>query len=180
MSEQLMSEWPWALLAVLAGFATGFSWWGVRRAPSWQVAGRRPGGAEGADRAGPRPAVEASAVAVEVPVTVLADLLVALLDAGLPPGPAMATLQQQLARSGLRAGPGLPVLESALALAARSGLAPSPLIAAGAAERFRAETAAQTEAANRLGVLVALPVGLCLLPAFVAATVVPMVLGLLR
>jgi tight adherence protein B len=34
-------------------------------------------------------------------------------------------------------------------------------------------------AANRLGVLVVVPMGLCLLPAFVVLTVVPLVLGLL-
>jgi hypothetical protein len=81
-----------------------------------------------------------------------------------------------------RPGPGpvsaSAVLASALELAAATGLGPVPLVRAAAAEERRRRSAAQVQAARRLGVMILLPTGLCLLPAFVLLTVVPLVLDL--
>ena len=64
-------------------------------------------------------------------------------------------------------------------LSQRTGMAPVPLVTAAAASRRRRAREAQAVAAQRLGVLVVLPTGLCLLPAFVLLTVAPLVLDLL-
>jgi hypothetical protein len=66
-----------------------------------------------------------------------------------------------------------------LALSLRTGMAPVPLVTAAADSRRRSRAQAQALAAQRLGVLVVLPTGLCLLPAFVLLTVAPLVLDLL-
>ncbi|HEX2808972.1 MAG TPA: hypothetical protein VHN80_22630 [Kineosporiaceae bacterium] len=69
-------------------------------------------------------------------------------------------------------------LVSALELAAVSGLGPVALVHAAADEERRRRGGAQIVAARRLGVMILLPTGLCLLPAFVLLTVVPLVLDL--
>jgi hypothetical protein len=69
-------------------------------------------------------------------------------------------------------------LASALELAAVSGLGPVALVHAAADEERRRLRGAQVLAARRLGVMILLPTGLCLLPAFVLLTVVPLVIDL--
>lgn len=64
-------------------------------------------------------------------------------------------------------------------LATTTGVGPAALLRATAEEQRRRLHAARIRAAHRLGVLVLLPTGLCLLPAFVLLTVVPMILDLL-
>lgn len=114
-----------------------------------------------------------------VPAAVLADLLVAVLEAGLPADQAVDVLRHHLAANGLSEPPGMGPVRQALELATRTGVAPGSLVRAAAAEHRRRDAAAGTLAARRLGVLIVLPVGLCLLPAFVTLTVVPLVLALL-
>jgi tight adherence protein B len=70
------------------------------------------------------------------------------------------------------------VVEEALWLAARSGLPPTILIRRSAAEERRRQTAAQMRAVRRLEVLLVVPAGLCLLPAFILLGVVPVILDL--
>jgi tight adherence protein B len=70
------------------------------------------------------------------------------------------------------------VLEEALWLAARSGLPPTTLIRRAAADERRRQSAAQSRAVRRLEVLLVVPAGLCLLPAFVLLGVAPVVLDL--
>lgn len=111
-----------------------------------------------------------------VPAAVLADLVAGVLAAGLPADVALAAVRRHA--GGVEPG-GLAAVEQALQLAVATGLAPGDLVRAAAAEQRRDRAAAQIRAARRLGVLVLLPVGLCLLPAFVALTVVPLVLTLL-
>jgi hypothetical protein len=72
----------------------------------------------------------------------------------------------------------LEALTSALHLATVTGSGPVALIRAAAQEERSARAAHAVRAARRLGVLVLLPTGLCLLPAFVLLTVVPLVLQL--
>jgi tight adherence protein B len=69
-------------------------------------------------------------------------------------------------------------LEQALGLAVVSGASPVGLIRAAAQDRRRRQAAVQVQAARRLAVLVLLPTGLCLLPAFVLLTIVPLVIDL--
>jgi tight adherence protein B len=92
-------------------------------------------------------------------------------------------VRHEAAAPGLAAPSRLPPwllrLDSALTLARDCGTAPGPLLAAAAEDERRAAAAAARVAAARLGVGVVLPAGVCLLPAFVLLTVVPIVLGLL-
>jgi hypothetical protein len=84
-------------------------------------------------------------------------------------------------RAGQRAGPDrlTEVVEEALGLAARSGLPPTALIRRSATEERRRQAAAQLRAVRRLEVLLVIPAGLCLLPAFVLLGIVPVVLDLI-
>jgi tight adherence protein B len=99
-----------------------------------------------------------------------------------PAAAALLGLADRLLGSGSRpAGPRLLVvdaLDAALALSVATGAGPVALIRAGAEEHRRRAQAEQVRAARRLGVLVLLPTGLCLLPAFVLLTVVPLVIDL--
>ena len=112
-------------------------------------------------------------------MAVAADLVAALLSAGLPPAGALAAVERSAADLGLAAPAGLePVLE-AVALAEATGLGPAGLVRSAAVEQRRRESAAADVAARRLAVLVVLPMGLLLLPAFVLLTVAPLVIVLL-
>jgi hypothetical protein len=130
------------------------------------------------------------------PEPVVTDLVAAALLTGLPPGDAVTAVADALhdggdpAAAALRAvagrgrdpagrAPGFASLTEALDLAARTGLGPVPLVQAAAGESRRRRAARRQVAARRLGTLVVLPVGLCLLPAFVLLTVAPLVLDLL-
>ena len=66
----------------------------------------------------------------------------------------------------------------ALTLAARAGLPPADLLITGAQDVRRAERHRQELATARLGVRVVLPLGLTFLPAFLATTVIPVVIAL--
>jgi tight adherence protein B len=64
-------------------------------------------------------------------------------------------------------------------MAASAGLPPAGLARAAASDLRRGRAAAQSRAAQRLAVLLVLPGGLCLLPAFMALGVAPLVIDLL-
>ncbi|MFI6474011.1 type II secretion system F family protein [Streptomyces sp. NPDC050516] len=168
---------------VPAGLAAAYgAWvWGRRR--------RARGDGEGARRAAAR----------ELPLA--ADLLAACLAAGAGPreaagavggsleGPVGARFGQVAAelRMGgepadawgrLGAIPGAAELARCLERAASSG-APAAGPVARVAERCRAERTREASArARRAGVLITGPLGLCFLPAFLAAGVAPVVIGL--
>ena len=74
---------------------------------------------------------------------------------------------------------GLDVLRDAVRLAASAGLPPAALVRRAAAEERRRASAARQRAIRRLEVLLVLPVGLCLLPAFVLLGIVPVIVDLL-
>ena len=117
------------------------------------------------------------------PADALALICVAL------PGPAadsLATLPPRIALGvdpveawrALEADPGLAPLGRTLARSARTG---EPI--ADALDRLGAELAARAradaeDAARRVGVRAAVPLGLCLLPAFLLIGIVPVVAGL--
>jgi Flp pilus assembly protein TadB len=179
-----------ASTAVLAGGAAGVAagvivtstgWWAIRRT-------RRP-------RA---PAVD---IATRLRLAGTLDLLAACLRAGLPvpsaleavagtaPAEAGTALRSTAGLLALGSGPheawarvqaipGLGELASAAIRTSRSGAA-FATAAADLAGRFRDELATDAEErAERAGVALALPVGLCFLPAFFCLGVLPVVLGL--
>jgi hypothetical protein len=142
------------------------------RLPSW-LRLRRNGSGPGLP--GPGPA----------PVPVVTDLVAAALLTGLPPAAAVEAVASALenvgdpaAESLRRNDSGFTPLTEALALAPASGLGPVPLVQAAAARSRRRRAAAQQVAARRVGTLVVLPTGVCLLPAFVLLTVAPLVVDL--
>jgi tight adherence protein B len=173
--------------------------------PARRAARRRlDAGAGRPSRHGPRtPGSKPAAHPGVVPGPVLLDLGAAVLGAGAPatagvrllaevlhdhdPGAAERlrelAVRHEAAAPGLAAASPLPPwllrFDAALTLARDSGTAPGPLLAAAAEDERRASAAAARVAAARLGVRVVLPAGVCLLPAFVLLTVVPIVLGLL-
>ncbi len=106
------------------------------------------------------------------------DRLAVDIAAGLPseathPGP------NESARGGAEPGSAaFATIRSALSLAARSGLPPADLLRAAAA-RDRVRRAIRVRATiRRLEVLMVVPAGLCLLPAFVLLGVAPVVIAL--
>lgn len=120
-----------------------------------------------------------------------------LSTAGDPRGAELLLSASRLGRSGIAAdgavadgasdnGAGDPAggrliatVEEALALAARSGLPPTALVRRAAAEQRRRQISAQLKAIRRLEVLLVIPAGLCLLPAFVLLGIVPLVVELI-
>ena len=75
--------------------------------------------------------------------------------------------------------PVLDALTEALRLAVLSGLPPAELVRRAAVEERRRGAATRRAAMRRLEVLLVLPVGLCLLPAFVLLGIAPIVIDLL-
>jgi len=167
--------------AVLGAILTATGWWAIRRT-------RRP-----------RPA--AVDVGVKLRLAGTLDLFAACLHAGLPvpsaleavagtaPAAASAALSSTAglltlgsrpdeAWAPVRAVPGLGELAAAAIRTSRSGAA-FATAAGDLAGRFRDELATEAEErAERAGVALALPVGLCFLPAFFCLGVLPVVLGL--
>ncbi|MFN0283306.1 MAG: type II secretion system F family protein [Kineosporiaceae bacterium] len=131
----------------------------------------------------PADAVNAVADALEAAADQAATPLRALVDRSATPLGALADPSHAVASarpkpSPVRADP-FAALAEALDLAVRTGLGPVPLVEAAAVESRRRRAARRQVAARRLGTLVVLPTGLCLLPAFVLLTVAPLVLDLL-
>jgi hypothetical protein len=81
-----------------------------------------------------------------------------------------------------RTTPGRPAAALAITCARseRSGAPVGPLLAALAGELRDARRSAREAAARRVGVWAVLPLGVCFLPAFLLAGVVPVVAGLVR
>lgn len=155
--------------------------------------------------AGRRPRHRDARVGEPVPWALVLDLLVAVLVAGASVTGALRAVGSELTEvddpaaapvlelaAVLELGPAptagagatqvpdhVRELHDVLSLSLRTGMAPVPLLAAAADTRRRSRAQAQALAAQRLGVLVVLPTGLCLLPAFVLLTVAPLVLDLL-
>ncbi|MEV5721942.1 type II secretion system F family protein [Amycolatopsis mediterranei] len=166
---------------VAATIVTATGWWAIRRT-------RRP-----------RP--PALDIAAKLRLAGTLDLLAACLRAGLPvpsaleavAGTAPAAASTALSSTAgllalgsppdeawapVRAAPGLGELAAAAIRTSRSGAA-FAAAAGDLAGRFRDELATEAEErAERAGVALALPVGLCFLPAFFCLGVLPVVLGL--
>ena len=87
--------------------------------------------------------------------------------------------RRRRAAAGATDDAGLDVLRDAVRLAASAGLPPAALVRRAAAEERRRAAAVRQRAIRRLEVLLVLPVGLCLLPAFVLLGIVPVIVDLL-
>jgi hypothetical protein len=155
------------------------------------VAGRRPAAVAGRRRGRPS----------SVPGPVVLDLVAAVLRAGAPVTTSVRAVGECLGAYGAPDGldllilaqrhelalgdpmpgaaPWVVLLDETLLLAREAGLAPGPLLTSAAQDERARVATAQRLAAARLGVRVVLPTGLCLLPAFVLLTVMPLVLALL-
>lgn len=144
------------------------------------------------------PAGEAAAAGHEPDEALLLDLVAAAMRSGAPPATALqvagAAAGGSLGAAASDAGallllgaptdeawgshPGLERLRRCLTLSTRSGVPAVPVLLS-AADTCRRDAHRSLEAAAaRLGVRLALPLGLCAVPAFVAWGVVPVVLSL--
>lgn len=194
----MISALGWLVLATLCAGTAG--WCAITppsRAPRESAAVRPPGRMR---RRG-KPRVRPDAIARQLPDLTL--LLATALRAGAAPvealaaacqalpGPAAEQLQPVVRHLRLGADPvdqwtelarqpGLGPLGRALARAHRHGASASETINQLAEELAEAELAAAEERARSVGVRAALPLGLCLLPAFVLLAVVPIAAGLLQ
>ncbi|HYJ71353.1 MAG TPA: type II secretion system F family protein [Actinomycetota bacterium] len=188
-------RWLWSALAGLGAWAfvsgaVGLPVGVVAAGVVWVVLGRAE-----------TPAQRARRVRVRTELPHVVGLLAAAVRGGLPPadalalvcvalpGPAadsLATLPPRIALGVdpaeawrvLETDPGLAPLGRTLARSARTG---EPI--ADALDRLGAELAARAradaeDAARRVGVRAAVPLGLCLLPAFLLIGIVPVVAGL--
>ncbi|MEV6639806.1 type II secretion system F family protein [Amycolatopsis sp. NPDC051371] len=166
---------------VVGALVTAAGWWAIRRTR--------------------RPRAPTVGLAAKLRLAGTLDLLAACLRAGLPvpsaldavaataPAEAGAALRSTAGLLALGSGPeeawapvqaipGLGELAAAAIRTSRSGAA-FAASAADLAGRFREElTTDAEERAERAGVALALPVGLCFLPAFFCLGVLPVVLGL--
>lgn len=135
-------------------------------------------------------------------VAAIFDLMAAALDAGLPPGQALAAVASAMP-SGLRtqaqraaamlqlsaeprtvwellaADEMLGPLGHALARADQSGAPVAEAVRVLADEARRSDRSERLERARRVGVRTAAPLGVCFLPAFLLVAVVPTIIGLI-
>ncbi|MGD8168307.1 hypothetical protein ACEXOS_013875 [Herbiconiux sp. P16] len=86
---------------------------------------------------------------------------------------------ETMARFGLDAGGDSSAVDSVLALAARSGAPPGELLRHEAARVRRDAVSRATERAAALGTWLMLPLGVCVLPAFMLLAVAPVLIGVL-
>lgn len=105
------------------------------------------------------------------------DLVAIAMSGGASVPRAVAVVRRAAERSGISAGAELEAVGSVVALAARSG-APVAVLLRSEADRVRRDARTWAErAAARLAARLMLPLGVCILPAFLAVGVVPMLLA---
>lgn len=166
-----------------------------------------PGARPGAGPAAGSAAGSAAGPAADLPVDLVLELVAGLLDAGAPARQAVVLVERALADQALadralvdqalvdqapaeharaehaqadeRSSRRVDGVAEVVALSESSGLPAAALLRARADDLRRARAAAHGRAVRRLGVQLVLPMGLCLLPAFVLLGVVPVVVDLL-
>ncbi|WP_440624355.1 type II secretion system F family protein [Clavibacter nebraskensis] len=105
------------------------------------------------------------------------DLVAMAMSGGASVPRAVAVVRRACERAGLRTGDDLDAVGSVVDAAARTG-APVAVLLGSEAERIRRDAATRAErAAARLAAQLMLPLGVCILPAFLAVGVVPMLLA---
>lgn len=106
-----------------------------------------------------------------------AELVAVAMQGGFAAGRARDLVASVLARRGIAAD--LATVDAAMRVATAAGAPVAELLRAEAEEARRIALGAAAERAERLSVLLMMPLGLCVLPAFLALGVVPMIVGLL-
>jgi tight adherence protein B len=118
-----------------------------------------------------------------IPVDLVLELVAGLLDAGAPVRQAVRLVETALAggsvAGGSVTGASVAGVAEVIALSESSGLPAAALLRARADDLRREREAAHGRAVQRLGVHLVMPMGLCLLPAFVLLGIVPVVVDLL-
>jgi tight adherence protein B len=105
------------------------------------------------------------------------DLVAMAMSGGASVPRAVAVVRRACERAGLGTGDDLDAVRSVVDVAARTG-APVAVLLGSEAERVRRDAATWAErAAARLAARLMLPLGVCILPAFLAVGVVPMLLA---
>lgn len=105
------------------------------------------------------------------------DLVGVAMSGGASVPRAVAVVRRACERAGLEARDGLDAVGPVVDAAARTG-APVAVLLGGEADRARRDAATRAErAAARLAARLMLPLGVCILPAFLAVGVVPMLLA---
>ncbi|OUE21691.1 Bacterial type II secretion system protein F domain protein [Clavibacter michiganensis] len=105
------------------------------------------------------------------------DLVATAMSGGSSVPRAVAVVRRACERAGLGVGDDLAAVGSVVDVAARTG-APVAVLLGSEAERIRRDAATWAErAAARLAARLMLPLGVCILPAFLAVGVVPMLLA---
>jgi tight adherence protein B len=102
------------------------------------------------------------------------DLTAIAVSGGLPAAPAHALARSALERHGFEDD---PAVDDVLTLAERAGVPAVELLRGSAAEARALAAAAAQRAAERLGVTLMLPLGVCVLPAFILLGVAPLVIA---
>jgi hypothetical protein len=157
-----------ALLAIPAAVAT------LTRSSSRSLprrVNRRP--AAGADPGRSDPSRPEQDPVVDLPEDLVIELVAGLIASGTPPGLAAEVVRSAMAVEAVPAA-----LVEVVAISEATGLPPVALLRARADDLRRNRDAAHGRAVRRLAVLLVLPMGLFLLPAFVLLGVVPLVLDL--
>lgn len=119
----------------------------------------------------------ASASSHDVAPGLECELMAVALAAGVSVDRARRVVEQALARAGWATGPS--AIDAVIELCARAGAPAGELLRAEAAELRREAHAAGRVAAAVLSVRLMLPLGLCVLPAFVVLGIVPVLLGVI-
>lgn len=177
--QTFVGGWPGAVAAVLLA---GGCWWLIGRSEPTGVRRTR----EQATRqlpllvdlfalglgagAAPASALTMACTALPGPASDRLAGVRARLELGVDPGPVWASLAGD---------PALAALGRAMTRAHDSGAPVSALVARLADELAQSQRATAQERARSVGVRAAVPLGLCLLPAFLVLGVVPVVAGLL-
>ena len=119
----------------------------------------------------------ARATAAEASPGLDCELMAVALTAGVSADRARQTIDEALARTGLPQR--TPSVDAVLAVCERAGAPAGELLRAEAAELRRTARVAGRVAASVLAVRLMLPLGLCVLPAFIAVGVTPVLLGVI-
>lgn len=106
------------------------------------------------------------------------DLVAIAVSGGFAVGTALTSVESALARCGVSLGDA-DAVDDVLELSRRAGVPAAELLRAEAEETRRRERGIAQRAAARLGVTLMIPLGVCVLPAFMLVGVVPLVLAVL-
>lgn len=176
MSSRIVLALP--LVAIGLGVALGFDVLGVLFGSIAGLVCLVVGGGLAAAAVGWVRRLTASARRADTAPGLTADLVAIAMGGGVSAERAVAIVEDALDRVGLPRDPSA-VLDGILALSRRAGVPAGELLRSEAESERRRARAEGARRAARLGSLLMLPLGACVLPAFMALGAAPMVLSLL-